>query len=313
MEKFIKKSSLFFIIPIVILGVLLEVFLRNIPNDYSYKNDYLDLKSNEIEVLFLGSSHVYFGINPEYSKFKSFNASHISQSLNFDLAILEKYKNKWSSLKCIVIPVDYFSMYKTLTNGIEKWRVKNYSIYYNIHKESYYKCNFEIFNNSLKMNWERLKSSYCNNSTDITCNKWGWGTIYNSKNSKDLIKTGMAAAKRHTVKSNADLCFEDNVKTLNSLVEFAKKNKIKIIFYTSPAYKTYVDNLEQKQLKRTIDLVSQKTSKNLNTVYYNLLNDKSFIAEDFYDADHLNEKGAKKLTFIMDSLIIANNKILNFQ
>lgn len=312
MQKFIKHSFIF-ILPFVMAIILFEILLRDIPNDYSYKNDYLDSKSNEIEVLFLGSSHVYYGINPEYSKFKSFNASHISQSLNFDLAILEKYHNNWSNLKYIVIPVDYFSMFTTLMNGKEKWRVKNYSIYYNIHEESFYKCNFEIFNNSLKTNWNRLKSSYCNNLTDVTCNKLGWGTNYNSENNKDLIQTGITAAKRHTVKSNNHLCFEDNVKTLNSLIGFAKNNKVTIIFYTSPAYKTYVNNLEQKQLKKTINFVSQKTSKNSNLVYYNLLNDKSFIAEDFYDADHLNEKGAKKLTVIMDSLIVVNGKNLRLQ
>lgn len=308
MKKFVKHILLF-ILPFIIAGISFEILLRNIPNDYSYKKKYLDSKSNEIEVLFLGSSHVYRGINPEYSKFKSFNASHISQSLNFDLAILEKYRNNWSNLKYIVIPIDYFSMYTTLKNGIEKWRVKNYSIYYGIHKESDYKSNFEIFNNSFANNKKRLESFYYNNSTDVTCNKWGWGVKNSLKNNKQiLIKTGEKAAKRHTVDINNNLCFEDNIKTLNSVIEFAKNNKVKIIFFTSPAYKTYVAHLKQKQLNNTIHLITQLSSKNSNTVYYNLLNEKSFIAEDFYDADHLNEKGAKKLTVIMDSLILVNEK-----
>ena len=66
-----------------------ELLLRNIPNDYSFKKNYLNTKSNSIEVLFLGSSHIYYGINPEYISRNSFNGSHISQSLNFDLEILE--------------------------------------------------------------------------------------------------------------------------------------------------------------------------------------------------------------------------------
>jgi hypothetical protein len=38
-------------------------------------------------------------------------------------------------------------------------------------------------------------------------------------------------------------------------------------------------------------------------MYYNFLNDPSFQAEDFYDADHLDEKGAKKFTLLLDSVI----------
>ena len=40
-----------------------------------------------------------------------------------------------------------------------------------------------------------------------------------------------------------------------------------------------------------------------DSIYYNFLTDKSFIAEDYYDADHLNEIGAKKLTLKIDSII----------
>ncbi|HRB69044.1 MAG TPA: hypothetical protein PLC92_02955, partial [Chitinophagales bacterium] len=79
--------------------ISLELLLRDIPNDYSFKKNYLNTNSNNIEVLFLGSSHIYYGINPEYISQKSFNAAHISQSLNFDLAILEKYKDRWTNLK----------------------------------------------------------------------------------------------------------------------------------------------------------------------------------------------------------------------
>lgn len=107
MKKFVTLT-LVFSLPVIVLLIAFEFSLRHIPNDYAYKRHYLDTKSNEVEVLYLGSSHIYYGINPEYSKFKTFNAAHISQSLNYDLAIFEKYKNNWSNLKCIVIPVDYF-------------------------------------------------------------------------------------------------------------------------------------------------------------------------------------------------------------
>lgn len=305
MKKFIRVSVLF-ILPVFTLLILADLLLRNIPNDYSFKKKYLDVHSNEVEVLYLGSSHSYYGINPDYSNFKSFNASHISQSLDFDLAIFKKYNGNWKNLKYVVIPIDYFSLYSNLQDGIEKWRVKNYAIYYNLNEKSSYLNNFEILNGQFKGNFMRLKSHYINNTSNLTTNNLGWGFNYNSKNGIDLIESGKTAAKRHTIINEWHESFQNNVNTINAFIDLAEKNNIKIIFVTTPAFKTYVQNLNHNQLDTTIETITQITSKSLNSVYYNLLNDKSFIAEDFYDADHLNEKGAKKLTFKIDSLIINN-------
>ncbi|MCX8473189.1 MAG: hypothetical protein ORN85_06020 [Sediminibacterium sp.] len=284
-----------------------ELLLRDIPNDYSFKKNYLNANSNNIEVLFLGSSHIYFGINPEYFSRKSFNGAHISQSLNFDLAILEKYKDRWTNLKYIIIPLDYFSMYSKLEGGIEKWRVKNYIIYYNISTYGNFWSGFEIFNGKLLSNILRAKSYLFNGKSDITCSKWGFGTAYKSKDSKDLIETGKTASKRHTIELEKNQpIFSKNIQIINSMIEFANSRNIKIIFITCPAYSSYRENLNPIQLDNSVNIIKRLSAKNTNTDYYNFLTDKTFIANDYYDADHLNEIGAKKLTLKIDSII--NNK-----
>jgi len=252
-------------------------------------------------MLYLGNSHTYFGIDPEYSKYKSFNAAHISQSLDFDLAILEKYK--WSKLRCAVVPIDYFSVYKTLGNGIEKWRIKNYAIYYNINDGMNMKNYSELLNNTVPYNINRIQAYYLDHSSDITSSNLGWGTTYNSKENQDLIKTGKASAERHTVEIPDDEVLNDNVETLHSMIDFAKKHHIRLVFISCPAFKTYTQHLKPYQLNNTINIIRKLVSKNHNTAYYNLMNDPSFVSEDFYDADHLNEKGAKKLTLKIDSLV----------
>ena len=87
-----------FILPLIIIVLSFEILLDKIPNDYRYKKEYLDQNSDRIKVLFLGSSHVYFGINPTYISLNSFNASYYSQSLDYDFEILKKYSNNWSQL-----------------------------------------------------------------------------------------------------------------------------------------------------------------------------------------------------------------------
>ncbi len=291
-------------LPILTGMISFELLLRNIPNDYSFKKNYLNTKSNSIEVLFLGSSHIYYGINPEYISRNSFNGSHISQSLNFDLAILEKYNESWKNLRYIIIPIDYFSMYSTLEGGIENWRVKNYRIYYDIPKYGNYWSDFEILNGKLPSNISRVKSYLFNGKSDVTCNKFGFGTNFNSKGSKDLIETGKTASKRHTVElENNQTTFSKNIQTINYMIEFANSHKLKIIFITCPAYSSYRENLNPIQLDNSVNVIKQLSAHNTNTSYHNLLTDNTFVADDYYDADHLNENGAKKLTLKIDSII----------
>ena len=89
MKRFIIKSLLL-LLPLAVVLVGVEYFLRLIPNDYSYKSQWLDSNSNKVKIWCLGSSHVYFGINPNYFSKESFNSGHVSQGIKFDHYILKK-------------------------------------------------------------------------------------------------------------------------------------------------------------------------------------------------------------------------------
>ncbi|MDR6940525.1 hypothetical protein [Mucilaginibacter pocheonensis] len=299
MKRFIIQVLLF-LSPVIVLAVLMEALLRNIPNDYQYKCDYLNRNSNKIDVLILGSSHAYYGINPQLMTHKSFNAAYVAQSLFYDWQIIKKYDKNWHHLKFIILPVDYFSLYGRLENGIESWRVKDYNIYYGI-SSSHYTDNSELLSNKLRLNVARIKSVYFNHESDLLCSKFGWGTEYLSQKRKDLPSTGALAAKRHFVINEG--YFNENVAVLTSIIKYAAKNHIKVLLYTSPAYKTYVQNLNRRQLNSTIGMLYVLSKKYDNVFYWNLLNNHSFNAVDFYDADHLDNLGAGKLTHKMDSLI----------
>ncbi len=308
MRKFIH-FIIIFLIPILIGMISLELLLRKIPNDYSYKKSFLDSNSNNIKVLFLGNSHIYFGINPIFMKYNSFNGSHISQSLNLDLAIIEKYKDRLKNLSYIIVPVDYFSLYSSLEDDIERWRVKNYSIYYNIFLNKNYIDNFEITNGRFYNNILRAKMYLLYNKADVTCNRLGFGTTYNSENSMDLLETGKNAAKRHKKNISNNISFAKNIHAIQSIISFSEIKNIKVIFVTCPCYYTYRDNLEKNQLNNTINNIKDMCSNKQNAFYVNLMYDTSFYGMDYYDADHLNEIGAKKFTLKLEALIdsIENN------
>lgn len=305
LRKFVFKI-LAFVVPLVFCAILIEFSLRNIPNDYQYKRDYLDTKSNEINTLILGNSHSYYGIDPSYFTTNTFNASYISQSLDYDFEILKKYQNKFENLRYIVIPISYFTLYSNLANGIEAWRIKSYIIYYHLGKSNSIDQHFELLSNKFNINTKRIWQYYLKCENPISCSSLGWGQGYSSI-SDDLYKTGILAAKRHTLDNlqseTAIKIFRENSDVLETILSWAKNRGIKVILFTPPAFISYRQNLSSIQLTNTIQKVEFLCTMHTNCVYYNLLSDSSFVAQDYHDADHLSDIGAKKLSLIMNNLV----------
>lgn len=284
------------------MACLLEVLLRSIPNDYGFKKTYLDENSNEIETLILGNSHTYYGLNPAFFTTKTFNASHISQSLDYDFEIIKKYQNELNRLKTIVLPISYFSLFEKLEESEESWRVKNYNIYYDIKTSNVLRFRLEILSNTLATNLKRLYSYYIAGNSERTCSGLGWGTNFSSENALDLSASGKSAALRHTIKKYQPI-LKEQILVLNNLVEWCADREVKLILFTPPAHLTYRQNLDAKQLNTLERKIEKIVLKNSHCHYTNLLSDENFFSKDFYDADHLSEIGAEKLSNIANRLI----------
>lgn len=306
MKRFVIKT-IYISLPILVVAILMEILLRNTPNDYLFKKQYLDKHSSEIETLILGSSHSFYGFNPEYFSSNTFNASHISQSLNYDFEILKKYQDQFKNLKTIILPISYFTLFGKLEAGSESWRVKNYIIYYDLNTSKSLINYSEVLSNRINVNIKRIASYYVLGNSTISCTDLGWGTRYNSKNVRDLAETGKTAAKRHTRDDiNSDKyqeIFNDNILILNSIIEWCNKKNVNVLLLTPPAFETYRQNLNQEQLKITINTTSEICSRHENCIYENLLSDTNFVAVDFFDADHLSDIGAKKLSELINEKI----------
>lgn len=289
-----------FLLPILVGGVVMEIMIRHIPNDYDQKKNYLDKNSNDIQILILGSSHSFRDIDPAYFYMNAYNAAYVSQSLDLDLEILKKYKNEFKNLDVLILPISYFSFYSTLGGGKESWREKNYEIYYDIDVSNSLTDHFEILSNKLIINLKRLGSYYLLGNQPINSTKLGWGERH-SNSKKNLIKSGQEAAKRHGKKGTNIL--DKNIKILRSIIELCEEQNVNVILYTPPAFKTYRQNIDKDQLQETVEKAKGIASTYSNCQYFNFIDDPRFAKEDFFDADHLNNKGAKKFTLILQEKI----------
>ena len=279
-----------------------EHFLRKIPNDYAYKNGWLSDNSKSVSILVMGSSHSYFGIDPVYFSGNAFNAAHVSQSIKYDHFIFSKFIDEMDSLEVLILPISYFSIGSYGLEKEEDWRVKYYSIYYGCKYHRFEpKYNFEV---SDGLQYKGVIKSIMGRINHRVCTDLGWGASYKLENRADNWKdSGDIAAKRHTqVKIDSSIVAKNNALVKEMIMKCAQKNAC-VILLTTPTYQTYREALNQEQLNLMVECSEGFASGFDNVYYLNLLDDNRFQEDDFYDADHLNEYGALKLTTILQQTI----------
>jgi hypothetical protein len=304
LNRFIKKVVYLFIIPVLLLCLLLEYSIRRVPNDYYYKNRWLSENSGNLKILSLGASNGYFGINPEFFSKKAFNAAHISQSINYDLFIFNKFINGFDSLQYLILPVTESTLISSLETSDEFWRIKNYTIYYGCEYHRFEpQYNLAFYGDNLFSVISRIAGYYVHGTSELYCNKLGFGLNYSfAKKSKDWERTGMLAARRHIKESSGKL-FNENLSYLNRLIEECHRKNIVVILLITPAWHSYLDYIDINQLNSTLLTYKHLADQNNNVRYIDLHDDKRFGENDFFDSDHLDEFGAKKLTLLLNDTL----------
>ena len=294
MNKTFFKIILF-VLPLFPIIIFIESEYRSIPNDYSYKSQYIENKGNLIELLILGNSHTLTGINPDYFNRNCFNFSMNYQSINYHCFILKKYIDKLPNLQYLIIPISYPTLTKTLEDGIEYWRKYRY-IYYmdyeddNPTLQDKISLNRYLFINQLTRIslLKRLWGYWFNNQDNIFCRPNGWVSL-SVDNQENLKKSAKEAAQRH---ESPSFDVKVNMKYLNDIISLGKRHNFKILLVTPPAtsYIEYLDSNNIDLINHTCD----STAKQYTHVrYINFLNDSAFTDSLFKDGDHLNNIGAK--------------------
>lgn len=306
MKKFLYKV-LFFLLPIVILFFAIEIYIRNSPNSFITKADYLNNNLDKIEVLVLGTSHSQNGINPKFFKRNTANLSYGSQDIQIDSALFFKEVPKLKSLKKVIFELDYHRM--DIENDADFYRIPWYFIFYDvevkpvslINKFSLYSTNMTFFNDIMIAD---IKS----NSKKQVINKYGfveanynnpfaiseYDSIKIQKDSKVFLKN------RHKEVSVEN--FNKNKSRIEAMITYCNNNTIEFIIVSSPFYYTYVENeipTKKEKVKTFIDYLTKK----YKVKHLDFESDARFHLKDFSNDDHLNADGAKKYSEILSKEI----------
>lgn len=311
MKKYLIEIGFYFLLPAALIAVVAEYSLRKVPNDYAYKNRWLTQNSHEVEILTLGSSSVMYDLNPEYFHKKGFNAAHLSQSLKYDHMIFDKFFDGMPLLEYVIMGVDYWSPFGSLEDSPEWWRVK----YYNIHYGSKYhrwesKYNYELFFHNIGT-FRRAANGFLTllglkNESYRTVNDLGYGINYTLANRSAEWDNGKEEALRHnkmifrTIDANN---ISQNKKYMEMIILKSAERNVKVILVNLPLYKSYVHNQNKVLLNQQKEFCKNLAAKFGKVFYYDFSEDPRFVEDDFYDANHLNEVGAKKMSLVLDRII----------
>ena len=302
-KRFLTKT-LAFLLPVIVFVVLCEIGLRSRMTDYKYKNQWLTEHASTVEVFVLGSSHTYSGIDPTVFSLKAFNGAHMSQDLNYDEFILRKFAPGMDSLRYLILPISYFTPYWKLEETPDHGRVKDYMLYYH--------CPYHRFDLSYRLEvYDGLRplvamKALVGIDPPRFFSDLGQLTNYARQlRNKNWKESGKAAAERHTDLSLDQQRYDANLAHAKRIAAVCQEKGVTLILLTTPTYRTYQENLMPEQLSQMHAFCRQVESAFPNVRYLDLETDERFLEDDFYDADHLNELGARKLTQVLDNYIIS--------
>jgi hypothetical protein len=302
MRKELARFALF-LSPIILVAIVLEVVLQQLPHDFKYKKAQMEARYDEIETLIMGGSHTYYGVDPEQFSAKTFNLAYVSQSLFFDYLLLDKYIDSMPNLKDVVLMVAHASLTYMFSEGEEDWRKFNYYRHYEIpppYNQWYHKYYLEILNLPVQRSIKKVYQYHLLNRSLISTTPLGWCDEYHMENSLDLERTGKEEAHKH---DSPSLDFTWNLEILRNIIDRCAERGIRVHAVNFPTYTSYRENLNPVKYKMIVDTCAWMGRHFENVYHLKLDGDPRFTAEDFYDGDHLNDAGALKCSTIVNEYL----------
>lgn len=264
--------------------------------------------AEDVKCIILGSSHTFYGIRPEFFKDKAFNLANVSQGLEEDLFLLKYWNDRYNNLKTVVYPISFYTWFSHgLEAGSESYRCR----YYKIYMDCDLYPDFSLYNLELsdfrtaKGKLIKMLRPY----TDPGYDDYGWGNTY-KLSGKDMYTwndgtEAKDAVERHKAKNWENI--DCNYSQMSELADFCKTYGIQLVLITTPCWNTYYNHLNKGQLKKMYDLTYQ-FQKEYNLTYFDYMKDSRFVADDFYDSNHLSDVGAVKFSNILDKDIQSLSK-----
>lgn len=308
MRKFLINLTVYSILAVLLLATI-ETSLLFIPNTYSYKREYLEKHINDIRILFLGSSYIEEGVCPEIIGEGCFNMAIAGRNIIFDAEIAKKYFPIMNHLEIVIMPLDY-SLFEfgrghknpldtriDLDRMTDTYRCMHYK-YMNLHVGSFMYWS-EILNSQLNY----ISRFWQSREENVECDSLGYVsvTLNDRKDGWEYRAVPPIIDTSKNIDENAFRLYWPNVE---AMADCAKEIGAKLVLVNTPKYETYQNDINSDVVKEMDQLILQLQEKFNNVIYWDYTYSDEFGADDFFDACHLSDVGAKKFSKMLNKKIM---------
>ncbi len=308
MEK--RNTVLIFIIKCIAIpaAAISILFLLNLPYREIDDAKYMDMwnlrmlgnQINEVEIANVGSSHgaydfIYDGLTED--GYSCFNFGSVSQTYQYDLALLQEYGSHLNEGCVVFIPVSYFSFNNETVNETEAQALS----------VKYYHClspknipDYDLYTDivttrlpilSAGEDLFRLLPSFSLSLKAFAAEGSPDGGMDEAAVAEFANRAAMRYDRHFNNKEN--LFLPEREEQLLSLIDYCQKHGLMPVLITTPFSSYYNTQVSGEFLDRFYGTIN-RISSDTDVSYYDYSHDKRFQENLTYfsDSDHLNAEGA---------------------
>ena len=264
------------------------------------KFDILGHSDEVIQIANVGSSHGAYGLlydDISDMGYSCFNFANVSQSFDYDLAMLKEFQDHMQEGSVLFIPISYFSFNNEVINSKEA-EAMSIRYYHFLSPENIpdYDLYVDIITHKLPVlsAGEDILELLPDLNTVLTAHAAGSGI-----DEEEIARRAQERYSRH-FDNKEEYFMPERIEELYEIIDFCKERNITPVLITTPFTKYYIDLVPQNFLEEfytTINRIADDTGVS----YYDYSHDSRFYdnLEPFSDSDHLTEDGALYFTDIL--------------
>jgi len=303
-----------FCLPIVIGWAALEWWAARVPDMYSVKRQRFQSQAGDLDTLVIGSSSAFLGIVPELLPGSAFNLATPFETLYEEDNLMTRLLPLAPKLKRVIFQIQYPTFFSTRNPHWEDWRQYCFEQEWSIPPEQVkdrIDCRMwsRLALRTPRFYIERLVGAirkwtrsrkFVLDQTEIASidDRGGWHSPKDASEDLSVASATNRLAHHHRgMKADYKM---DNIARFDHLLSTLRERKIEIIFVTLPVWQTYRDGMKPECWQETQQIVSQRTN-DVDVCYYSFLTVPQFEAQNFWDVDHLNTRGAVRFTQMLSA------------
>lgn len=284
--------------------------------DVEFYRNYFKLLNNKMHIkgIVTGLSYFETGVNVDELKVPFINMALSSQDLFYDFAmlkyIMEELDTK-ENIEHVIIGLSNYSFRYDLSLTQNPQTKEKPKIYYPILKRWHnyfnskdaineYECFEREFNFILRDDYVLSIFQYFEKSFNSSWNDM-LESEFDLKNLSEEIKSREIYLAQRWDQKYLDTV-QENIEIFNTMLNYLKDNNIKIIVATNPVTDFYKKYFSKNCRQEFLNIICM-FQKEFEFTFIDGYNIDCFENRDFYDASHLNRKGASKFTKILNEYL----------